>query len=188
MILSIILAVVVAFVIAAATHMLNGGGLTEKVETRTGREQKRFAGLNKVGEYGWITAISVGVIIGLINYFTPKLSTGFLWLAPIFMAVIVFFYFGLMRWWKNDGSNWKEAVAFVILAVLFFFPMKATAAATTALWNNAFWTSFFMIIPALFLVAAIGFIIIDALYFRYREVYAVREGDTDEEARPKEHW
>ena len=179
MILSIILAIIVALAIATATHLLHGGGLTEEVETRTGKKRSKFAFLKEVGSDEWIKALCVGLIVGALHYFTPKLSAA-LWLAPVFLAVMVAWYIYLMYWWHRDGSEWIEVIPFVVLAVVSFFTMRATAMATAALWNSAFWTSVVATIPWLFIMATIGFIIIDAFYFRYREMYEAEDGDSDE--------
>ncbi len=185
MVMSIILAVVVAFVFATATHMLCGGRLTEEVKTRASRKIRKFAFLKKVRSDEWIQAIAIGAMVGAINYFVPRLSTA-LWLVPIFLLVMIALYIYLIYWWHREGSEWSEMIPFIILTILLFWTTKAAAMMTTALWDNVFWTSVFLTLPLLMVVASIGFFIIDALYFCYKEKYAVGDDDTDEVKEEKE--
>ena len=168
MFLSILLAVVVAFIVAATTHMLNGGGLTEKVETRTGRERKKFAGLNKVGEYGWIKASLAGLLVGLIAWLGTEEYFNWLWLAPVSAIVMAAGFVIIMIWWCQEGATVKEGIWFTLLALICFWVMKGAAYATTSLWDNFFWTKVVTTLPYLMLAATLGLIVCDGLYDRYR--------------------
>lgn len=157
MLMSIIVATAVAFFAVTAAEMLSGS----ETETRKGLG---------IGTDGWARAIILGLIVGVVNFSAPKLEHGTLWLAPICLVAMLGVYAHLMRWWHREGSEWTEMIPFAILAILVFFPAKAAAAATTALWNSVFWTSVINVLPTMFLVATLGFYVINYFYFRYREV------------------
>lgn len=177
MILSIILMIVVTLLFVTATHITNGGGLADESDTRT----SRLAFLKKVSEENWIFAIFVGLVIGAINYFTPHITT-VLWLAPVFLAIMIAYYIYLMYWWHHAGGDWREVIVFLLLAIAPYFTMKATAMATTALWANVFWTSVLAVLPKLILVATIGYYIIDALYLNYDENCTIADTEIGEVA------
>ena len=114
------------------------------------------------GSGNYALAVCLGVVIGVVNYFTPKLMSP--WLAGLFVAIMIAYYVYLVWWWLDDDASWREAGLFVLLAVMPFFTMKATVMALAANWDSAFWTSLVSKIPMLILVATIGYFVIDALY------------------------
>ena len=183
MFLSIILAVIVALVTVTAYDVLRGESREPFVREETiidgevveiqSRRRKLTA-----DPANWGKAILLGMIVGAINYFAPRLGHGTLWLAPICLVAMLGVYVYLMHWWHREGSEWTEMIPFAILAILVFFPAKAAAAATTVLWNSVFWTSIVNLLPALVLVATLGYFVINFFYFRYNEV---DEGDEEQQ-------
>lgn len=188
MIGAIIFAVIVFLVVATTAQILNGGGLTEEYETRSGRKRREFAPFSELEDKDWYRAIGIGVITGAIHYFVTRLSGGTLWLAPVFLAIMIAIYIYLMYWWRQDGSVplW-EMFMFALIAVLLFFTTVAAADATTALFKGSgFGKSLVMVLPEMLLVATLGFYVIDYFFYLHREVDVIYEDDDDETIDEKE--
>ena len=169
-VLSAVLGLVVAFAVASAMQLTATDEVTsyEVAADGTATAKKKSVGFNKVGD-GWFWAIGAGAIVGLINFFTPKIAS-MLWLAPIFLAIMVVGYIALMVWWAKEGGRFVEMVPFIVLAVLGFFTTASAASMTAALIPIIFWRSVVMVLPSLLLTAAIGFFVINLLFFQYREI------------------
>ena len=169
-ILSVALGLVVAFAVASAMQLTaNDGSFTYEVTSEgSAVARRKFAGFNRVGD-GWWWAVGSGAIVGLINFFTPKI-VNLLWLAPIFLVIMVIGYIALMVWWHKEGGAFSEMIPFIVLAVLCYFTTMATASMTAALIPLVSWRLVVLLVPKLLLVATLGFFIIDLLFFRYREI------------------
>ena len=180
---SIILGAVVAFLAATATALFEGPS-TDKVDGKKWY-QKLLLLFTSVNSSGWINSIALGVIVGAVNFFTPKLSVESLFMAPVFLAVMIFYHVYLITWWKIEGSELSEVLTFVIMVVLVFRTTETTAIATTGLWDNPFWTSVVTTVPWILGVATIGYFLFNACRFRVEEVYAPKEDDSEEVVKEK---
>ena len=176
--MSILLGVIVALLVAVAAQFLCGDGLIRRRQTDVGTRTD-FVGFADVDEHGWCMAVFLGVVVAIINFFISKLTYNTLFLAPIMMIVMVVIMFFLMSWWAKSGSEVAEMIPFILLVLILWPVLKATAWATSALFQNYFWASLMVLIPSLLVVAAIGFFIIDYFYFRYRELDVVDKNEAD---------
>lgn len=122
-----------------------------------------------------IRACIVSVTVGLVNFLTPKVG-GAIWLAPIFLIVMLAISGYLMYLWYKEGSSLKELVAFTVLSLLVYWTTMSTAAAATGITSNGFLTSLFVLIPKLVLVASIGFYLANMCFFE-RELAEEREDE-----------
>ena len=174
----IVVAVITMLLVVTFEQMLENGKLVKEVEN--GRRKLIFPKDGSV-----IEAIGFGVVVGAINYFAPRLTQGSLWVAPVMLVVMCALFVWLMWRWKEDGGTFKEMIPLILLAVLFFFTAKATAWMTTKLITGTFLASLVVTIPTLFLIATIGFFVIDFFYFRYRNMNKIKNGDDEETIREK---
>ena len=175
--MSIVVGIVVAILFAMAEQSVNGG-LIKKCETDDG-ERYKFVGLSRVDGTGWTKAIVLGLIVGGINYFVTRLTQNTLFLAPIMMIAMGIIMFYLMSWWVRDGSEWVEMIPFILLALIMWPVMEATAWATSALTTNYFLVTLFVLIPELLVILAIGVYIVNYFYFRYDELDVVDDDETN---------
>ena len=113
-----------------------------------------------------IQAIAAGLIIGLINFYSPVVAKGATWIAPLFLAAMLCVSAVLLVWWHKEGSDFVEMIPILVLTVLVFFTSKAAASATTVLIGSKFFRSIVMTLPLLLLVGSIGFYLIDLFQFR----------------------
>ena len=164
--LSVFLAIVVALIAAVAGYMLN---LDEDVESQStvyqadGTKVKVVSRVKPTGsDIG--RAIALGVIVGLVNYFAPRVPGVFV--APIGYVVMVALSVYLMVWWHRRGFEFTEMIPFVLLAILFFFTTKAAAFATVAVLKcGTILTAFLTTLPTCLLVIVIGFMLADHFFF-----------------------
>ncbi len=175
-----IMAVITMFLVVAFEQMLENGKLVEEEKDGT---RRRF--LLPRGDI-WLEAVGIGLVVGVINYLATRLPETSLWVAPVMLIVMCGLFVWLMRRWRKDGGTFKEMIPVILLAVLFFFVAKAAAWTTTRLITGAFLASLVVTIPTLFLIATIGFFVIDFFYFRYRNMNKVKNGDDEETVREKE--
>ncbi len=162
--LSVILGFVIAIVAATAIEGIETDG--KFVVVGDGTAEKKFSAFRNIptNMVWWIFAIGFGVAV--INYATPKLTTTFLWLAPLFMLVLIMLLIGMLIYWRREGGGVIEAIPFVIFAVLVFFTLQSTAWASASLTTSKFVTSIITAIPTVMMIVTIGFMPIDWLYFR----------------------
>ena len=165
--LSLVLAIVVAFLVATAERMFVGVKLIEGDEDDNGRKKFRFRIADAImapGQGGWIKAAAIGFVVGAINFFTPMIRN-VIWLAPIFLLTMLGLMVYLMVWWHRDGSNWKEVLCFSVLVYLFYSVTRAIVQMMYILVKNVFWMSLIAKIPLILFHLCIGFFIVEALFF-----------------------
>ena len=168
-ILSVVFGLVVAFCAASVMQLVtNDGSLSYYEVDDDGEAEKKFAGFNMVGD-GWYWAICTGVILGTINFFAPKIA-GALWLAPIFLIVMVAFYVALMIWWHKEGGEWQAIIPVIVLAVLAFLVTCSAASMVAIMIPMVFWKSLVMVLPGVLLTLTIGFLFTDLWFFQYHEI------------------
>ena len=175
---SIAVGVVVAFLIACATQMVNGGGLMKKERSRYATRY-RFVGLKHVDAAEWTTAIIIGLIVGGINYFTTRLTYGLLFMAPIMMIAMIIVMIYLIYWWTMGGSRWTTMIPFILLVLVLWPVLEATAWTTAALVTNSFAATMITVIPKLLVVFSIGWFFFDYFRFRYTRLDKVNENESN---------
>ena len=123
----------------------------------------------KIPSYGYAVGATVGAIVGFINAMIPKFAPGtpFFWLAPICFGLMGAFYAFLVVWWHRDGSDWKELIPFLAMAVVCYFTTMATAIMTAVLVENIFLVSLFMILPKELVIGTAGFCVANLFWCRH---------------------
>ena len=175
---SIVIGVAVAFLIACATQMVNGGGLVRKQRSRY-TTRYRFVGLKHVDATGWIMAIIIGLIVGVINYFITRLTYELVFMAPVMMIAMIVIVIYVIYWWTMSGCSWVSMIPFVLLVLVLWPVLEATAWAATAITNSMFITTIILVIPKLLVTFAIGWMIFDYFRFRYTKLDRVDDYETN---------
>ena len=168
--LSIILAVVVAFLVVTAERMFSSAVIVDEEDSadfisRAGAKAKSIF----TCEDGWLKGLIIGGGVGLINYLTPKLTWGGPAIAFCFMLVMLALSGYLIYWWYQGGSNFKEVLVMSLLAFLVFLTTKSTAAMAVSLFKTKIWRLLIMALPTLALTFSIGFFIVNALFYNYKK-------------------
>ena len=169
-ILSVVLGLMVAFVTASAIQLFaSDGDLSYEVDV-DGAAVKKFAGFNQVGD-GWYWAIGAGGVVGMINFFSPLVAKSTLpGIGVAFLVIMIALYVCMMIMWAKEGSSGKELVPFIVLGILLYFPTLSAAAVTASIVPDAFWRSVIVVLPSLVAVGALGFMIANLFFFRYKEI------------------
>ena len=110
-----------------------------------------------------------GTLVGIINHMVPTFQGGLAFLAPIAFIVMIAMTGYLMYWWRLEGSNFREMVPMIILAVLFFFTTKAATIMTAALVGALFLVTLMWIIPRLVLITSIGYFVTSLFYYYHAQ-------------------
>ena len=156
--LSIVEFAVVAFLIVTIERMFSRTAEPDDAERRL---------FSDGGE--WAPALAIGAIVGAINYVTPKLGNNFAGVAIVLMIIMLALSAGLMYWFHLGGSNAKEVIAMSLLALLFYWTTKSTAAMAVTVCKAKFWRLFINVLPEVVFSGSVGFFIVDALFFNYKK-------------------
>ncbi len=154
LILSLILAVVIAALVVTAKRLVLG--------------DENFSELGLSDKYA--IAVVVGLIVGAINYFSGNYLEGIVFLAPIFMVVLIGLAVWLTNWWIADGGRWVEMVPFIILVILFCLVMKAPAYAFTSIIGIPLVASLVNLVPLFTAIIAVFLMVYDYLKVLYLEI------------------
>ena len=154
LLMSIILAVVIAALVVTAKRLVVG--------------VEEFSELGLSDKYA--IAVVVGLIVGAINYFSGNYLEGTVFLAPIFMVVLIGLVVWLTNWWIADGGRWVEMVPFIILVILFCLVMKAPAYAFTSIIGIPLVASLVNLVPLFTAIIAVFLMVYDYLKFLYLEM------------------
>lgn len=154
LLMSIILAVVIAALVVTAKRLVVG--------------DEEFSELGLSDKYA--IAVVVGLIVGAINYFSGNYLEGIVFLAPIFMVVLIGLTVWLTNWWIADGGRWVEMVPFIILVILFCLVMKAPAYAFTSIIGIPLIASLVNLVPLFTAIIAVFLMVYDYLKFLYLEM------------------
>lgn len=154
LLMSIILAVVIAALVVTAKRLVVG--------------VEEFSELGLSDKYA--IAVVVGLIVGAINYFSGNYLEGTVFLAPIFMVVLIGLAVWLTNWWIADGGRWVEMVPFIILVILFCLVMKAPAYAFTSIIGIPLIASLVNLVPLFTAIIAVFLMVYDYLKFLYLEM------------------
>ena len=118
---------------------------------------------------GLIIGVIAGTLIGIVNHLVPTFQGSLGFLAPIAFIVMIAMTGYLMYWWRLEGSNFREMVPMIILAVLFFFTTKAAAIMTAALVSALFLVTLLWLIPRLVLITSIGYFVTSLFYYYHAQ-------------------
>lgn len=154
LLMSIILAVVIAALVVTAKRLVVG--------------DEEFSELGLSDKYA--IAVVVGLIVGAINYVSGNYLEGIVFLAPIFMIVLIGLAVWLTNWWIADGGRWVEMVPFIILVILFCLVMKAPAYAFTSIIGIPLVASLVNLVPLFTAIIAVFLMVYDYLKFLYLEM------------------
>lgn len=176
----IIYAIFTALVYATVLHMTNGGTWLFK-KTESGKKRK-FTGF-KLTAIEVVTSLAIGVMVGAVLYFVGRLSPETAWIAIVFTVVMLGLFVHLVHWGRSDDGigYFRELVGFIILAVLFYDPLKRSFIAVSALWDNQFWTSVAYTLPAVILALAIGILSSGFFFYLSRELANTGEDASEED-------
>jgi|GEM_PF-1266438 len=170
MLLSIVLSVVIFCIVTAIEGLFTDGKVPVIGKDKNGKRVS--ASYN-----GIIKGLVIGLVVGLVNYFAPKVS-GAIWLAPIFLIAMLAVSGYLIWWWKKEGNDWRELIAFVVLTVPIYFTTMSAAAMTTGIEMHPFLASLILLLPKLVLIGSIGFFLANMCFFNRDR--ANRREETDQ--------
>lgn len=172
-------AVLITLLVANSIRIMN--------EIRDGDGEKR-SWVYKLDFFkgAWLYALILGVGTGLVRYFA--MTTEIVWLVPILFAVSLVLLALLCYVWylKHEADHeWMQAIGIVLAGVIMVFDMVIPVARLVrAIIDHAIWGPVVFSIAPMVAIAAFGYIIIDACYYRSREVYT-EEGEEEEELAKK---
>ena len=152
MVWSIIVYLWIVFWAADIEHTLNHG-----VE-----DEAPF--LSRVGEKGWIQAISLGVGVGLANYLAPL---GGVW-SILGLVLIIAAMVYIAVWFFKDVDRGKEWFLFFLMTFPMHFVLASAGAAVAGMVKSAFWHSVLGVLPGV-LSTAFGGFMLTVLFFRFYE-------------------
>ena len=152
MVWSIIVCLWIVFWAADIEHTLNHG-----VE-----DEAPF--LSRVGEKGWIQAISLGVGVGLANYLAPL---GGVW-SILGLVLIIAAMVYIAVWFFKDVDRGKEWFLFFLMTFPMHFVLASAGAAVAGMVKSTFWHSVLGVLPGV-LSTAFGGFMLTVLFFRFYE-------------------
>lgn len=166
MVMAIIVFLIMMFCIVIAEELLNTSYLPRI------KEEGIF---DRVSKTAWRNAILVAAVVAITNYIVGKLNSHY-WIGIILMAVIAAVFVWVISWWCEEGSNLKEMIPFLVMAVILFLVMLGAAYLVAAFCgNHLFIRSIIIAIPTAFLVVAIFSYFISWIYW-LKEVKPTRKG------------
>lgn len=165
---SVILGLAALFAVLTMFHLLYGGDLMDddaefgdlpknKILAALKKFFKRFYVFNgKATGREWTAAIIAGFSVGIINYFTLQIRANTIWLAWVFLAMVLAGYIALTVLWVKGGTELVEAAWFSVAALVMWFPAKTLSIMVTPI-------KFFWLLPTLVVIALIAFFFTDAI-------------------------
>lgn len=127
----------------------------------------------------WERAIAIGLIVGAIRYFAPMAPwTGIVcFIATIGLLVYLCYY------WQAEGSEIRELVCFVLLAILVFIAGGKATGVVAGLIKGGFFKFVLGRLPLATLVGSIGYMLCNFLHYRAEEC-----AEDDEEEALYSRW
>lgn len=167
MLLNIALGVVTCLLVVTGFHLFENGKVFDYITDSDGTKRRKLSFLTKAGANGWIAGAITGAVLAFINYFTGKITLSTIWLAWVFLVIVVVGYVLLAWWWKNqEGCEVSEGICFFLISIVPFLTMKSLVGIATAPWKNVFLTRLFCTLPILLVLAELVFMIISAIQVR----------------------
>lgn len=165
---SLILGLAALLAVLTMFHLLYGGDLMDgevdadelpknRVLAALKKFFKRFYVFNgKATGREWTAAIIAGFSVGIINYFTLQIRANTIWLAWVFLAMVLAGYIALTVLWVKGGTKLVEAAWFSVAALVMWFPAKTLSIMVTPI-------KFFWLLPTLVVIALVAFFFTDAI-------------------------
>ncbi len=165
---SIILAIAVVLFSAIAMEGLEVNG---RFREEDDKGKRKFVGFGKVTGDGWNMALGLGVLTGVINFFSQFcMHKGLPILSLLMSFVMLAAMFAVMVYWLKEGSEWRELWPFLVLSLLLFVVAKQAALAGAVFTaNSQFWSSVVKILPLLTLIAVAGIMVAGTAKYRAEE-------------------
>ena len=121
------------------------------------------------GRCNTVATAVIGLIVGLIYCVLPLLERSTLWLALVFLIVLLGLQIYLLIWYEKHQRRLLSTILTLLAIVVLILVTRRATAVTTALWNSPLWQSV-AIIPITFVgsFAAVG--VLSLYIFRNRDV------------------
>ncbi|MBR3176313.1 hypothetical protein IKF26_02855 [Candidatus Saccharibacteria bacterium] len=129
----------------------------------------------------WLEAAIIGGVVGIVNYASPMIH-GSPWAVILFLGMLAV-YVWLCFSWKQEGSEAKEVIPYIIVALLMYLTCESAAWATALLVTDATLRSFITTLPLIAMIGSIGYMIYNLLNFHYERCH--RQEDTKKAERFK---
>ena len=119
----------------------------------------------KSNKYAWV-GLLIGVVTGLVNWLSPKLTWATVWLGPVFSLVMigVVAAITMMFYWLHDqglyGSFKQLFITFLVL-----IPVTLTAKSAASVTRYAFKANWVMSMPVVISVIALVIMLIDVVMY-----------------------
>ncbi|MBQ3470139.1 hypothetical protein IJH23_00245 [Candidatus Saccharibacteria bacterium] len=116
-------------------------------------------------KYAWV-GLLIGVVTGLVNWLSPKLTWATVWLGPVFSLVMigVVAAITMMFYWLHDqglyGSFKQLFITFLVL-----IPVTLTAKSAASVTRYAFKANWVMSMPVVISVIALVIMLIDVVMY-----------------------
>lgn len=116
-------------------------------------------------KYAWVGPL-IGVVTGLINWLTPKLTWATVWLGPVFSLVMIGVVAAITMafYWLHDqelyGSFKQLFITFLVL-----IPVTLTAKSAASVTRYALKANWVMSMPVVISVIALVIMIIDVVMY-----------------------
>ena len=177
LLLAIILAVAIALLVIWAEYLLDEGAMvvTPRGSYPASESRKKRFILSEDGKW---RAIVLGLGVGAISYLTPKLPVFF---SFIFFLLMLYAMFYLAKWWKRDGSRFREVIPFILLSILFSIVLGQTVAMLSSALSGTFWGWLLTLISTLAGIILFWYLILSTIFYQADEL----EDSKDKEERAK---
>ena len=171
MLSAILIAVAIAALVIVAESLFEAGAT---VVTPSGRhvENKKKGWFTDISSETWTKAIIMGVTVGLISFLTTRIPAIF---SLIFFGAMVYFYYYLAMWWKEDGSRFKEFIPFILIGIPASLVLNQTVAMCMTAFSGTFWAWLIEIIGALVPIVFFWYCIISMLFYQATECEEKRD-------------
>lgn len=154
--ITFIVGLVVAALFSTISSMLD----VDATEVKIG--SKRISLPSKTGA---IKAVVCGFAVAIFYYYADKLSAP---LALVMMAAMLALMVYLILWWKDEASNVKELIVFVLLDSLLSLVAKSLAMRSYDIFSARWLIGIFTALPTMMLLVSLGIFIADMIWFRER--------------------
>lgn len=168
MLSAIIYGVLSMLLVVLSENMLENG--KADVSDKEGFFRKIGGFFQNAGVTAWGKGFGVGAVVGLIVFFTPRVPV---WLAWLFLIIVVALHACLFFRWKQEGSRWYEWLVYFILIGLWRTVLQDLVMIVTNPWVNAFpntgvfWQSVVQTIVAYLIPCVVSWaILVDWALFR----------------------
>ena len=116
-------------------------------------------------KYAWVGPL-IGVVTGLVNWLSPKLTWATVWLGPVFSLVMIGVVAAITMtfYWLHDqglyGSFKQLFITFLVL-----IPVTLTAKSAASVTRYAFKANWVMSMPVVISVIALVIMVVDVVMY-----------------------